>query len=184
MYAATPSLSLSHCLPASLLPISSRCTTGSFFSCMQLSGQAVSGTCSSFLKKEKFKEGRWTDVFTGVSEQLVHRGHQARDLDLELETSVSIWIFLAKGVSFLLLWLQGLFRRFASWNVFFFFLSLSFLWLYGNIADFEYEDSRTFKHAWKQVAKKSRCWWSGKQLWIWSASVGFNITVWWQQLGR
>lgn len=45
---------------------------------MQLSGQAVSGTCSGFLKKEKFKEGRWTDVFTGVSEQLVRRGQLSR----------------------------------------------------------------------------------------------------------
>lgn len=70
---------------------------------MQLSGQAVSGTCGSFLKKEKFKEGRWTDVFTGVSEQLVHRGHQARGLDLELETPGSVWIVLAKGMSLLLL---------------------------------------------------------------------------------
>lgn len=70
---------------------------------MQLSGQAVLGTCSSFLKKEKFKEGRWTDVFTSVSEQLVHRGHQARNLNLELEASGSIWIFLAEGMSLLLL---------------------------------------------------------------------------------
>lgn len=116
-----PSLSLFPCLPASLPPISSQSTTGGFLSCMQLSGQAVSGTCSSFLKKEKFKEGGWTDVFTGVSERLVHRGHQARDLDLELETSGSVWIFLAKGMSLLLLWLAGvLFPSSASWNVFFF----------------------------------------------------------------
>lgn len=98
-----PSLSLSPCLPASLPPASSHSTTGGFLSCMQLSGQTVSGTCSSFLKKEKFKEGRWTDVFTGASEQLVRRGHQARDLDLELETAGSVWIFLAKGMSLLLL---------------------------------------------------------------------------------
>lgn len=61
---------------------------------MQLSGQAVSGTCSGFLKKEKFKEGRWTDVFTGVSEQLVYRGHRAGDLDLELEMSGSVCLDL------------------------------------------------------------------------------------------
>lgn len=98
-----PSLSLSPCLPASLPPTSSHSTTGGFLSCMQLSGQTVSGTCSCFLKEEKFKEGRWTDVFTEVSEQLVHRGHQARDLVLELETLGSVWIFLAKGMSLLLL---------------------------------------------------------------------------------
>lgn len=56
----------------------------------------------AFLKKKKFKEGRWTNVFTGVSEQLVYRGHQAGDL--ELETSGSVYLdFLAKGVSLLLL---------------------------------------------------------------------------------
>lgn len=80
---------LSPFLPAFLPPFSSQSITEGFFSCMQFSGQAVSGTCSGFLKKEKFKEGRWTDVFTGVSEQLVHRGHRAGDLELELEMSGS-----------------------------------------------------------------------------------------------
>jgi len=59
---------LSPFLPAWLPPFSSLSITGGFFSCVQLSGQAVSGTCSGFLKKEKFKEGRWMDVFTGVSD--------------------------------------------------------------------------------------------------------------------
>lgn len=120
-----PSLSLSPCLPASLPPISSHSTTGGFLSCIQFSGQAVSGTCSSFLKKEKFKKGRWPDVFTGVSEQLVHRGHQARDLDLELEASGSVWIFLAKGMSLMLLWLAGvLFPLFILRHFFSFLISL------------------------------------------------------------
>lgn len=72
---------------------------------MQLSGQAVSGTCSGFLKKEKFKEGRWTDVFTGVSEQLAYVGVTEQGIWIWSWKcqGLFVWIFLAKGMSLLLL---------------------------------------------------------------------------------
>lgn len=61
---------------------------------MPLSGQTVLGTCCGFLKNLTFKESGWTNVFTGVNQQLMRRVHRTGDLDLELKTSGSFYLDL------------------------------------------------------------------------------------------